>query len=170
MRGTDQRELQAWLEAEAGGAGDEADRRFATVFARAVPRLAPPAGMADRVVARLGYGRLVDVAVVPAWARLGVLALLGVGGTAAAAFWSTWIFDLLRAVGAVGPRAIRLAVAGVGWVVDAGRHTWLAADAIGGALAVVASTGPATAAIAANLTVAFLAAMALRRLLSAQEE
>jgi len=50
------REIREWLEAEAAGCADEADRRFRSV-SRGLERMAAPAGFADAVIARLGASR-----------------------------------------------------------------------------------------------------------------
>ncbi len=157
--------LRAWLEAEAAGESDKADAMFASVFALHVPALAPQASVWDRVAAGLEAAWFRSP-----WARAAAVVLVALGGLAAAAFASTWVFDLLGAAGAFGPRMLRVAMTTSGLTFDSLAHAWGAAAAIGRALAVAAATGPAAAAIAANLTIALAASLGLSRLLSLEKE
>jgi hypothetical protein len=158
-------EIRGWLEAEAAGDLDGADQAFASVFSRHVPPIGPPvpvweaAGVRDALAGRTRR-----------WLAVAAGLLVMLGGLAAAAFWSAWVFDLLGAVGTFGPRVLSVGTAAGRHVFAFVQHAWLPAVAIGRALAVAAATGPAAAAIALNLTVAFAAAVALSRLLSPEEE
>jgi hypothetical protein len=158
-------ELHDWLEAEAAEDADRADLAFASVFARHVPPLGPATPVwEDRAFrqALAGPHRT--------WLAAAAALLLTVGGLAAAAFWSAWVFDLVGIAGSMGPRVLA-GVAAVGRHLFAFIHdAWLPALAVGQALGVAAATGPAAAAIAINLTIAFAAALGLSRLLSPAEE
>lgn len=164
-------DVEDWLAAEAEGDSDDADRLFAAMFSARVPRLRPAPGVPDRVAAALAWP-LPERAnrPMPRWARASTLVLLAFGGAAAAAFWSTWLFDLLHASWAVGPRMARILAALSGASLAAVSHTWANAAAIGHALELVAASGPGTVLLAANLALALIASFALKRVLSLEEE
>jgi hypothetical protein len=173
MADAPENDLRAWLEAEETGDAAAADAIFASVFAHYVPPLAPAEPIAARVGALLRPTRVLRLPQ-PALRLLGsawaAAVLIVLGGMAAALFSSTWVFDLVRLVRTAGPRVLAAGLAAAGLALEFLWNAWLAIDAIARALAVVASSGPATAIIAANLTIALVAALALARLLSPEEE
>jgi hypothetical protein len=160
------RELAAWLAAEAAGRFDEADSLFAGVFSRHVPRLEPAPRLSDRVVAamrsRVGLPWLAPM---PSWLRAATLALVAGGGLAAAWFWSIPAFDLLRAAWSVVHGAGIVAMVSA-VLLDVIVRTWSNAASVGRALSVVATSGTGAVLLVANLGVAVGASMALKRLLA----
>lgn len=94
MRPTDDEILNRWLAAEEGGRDGDAEAALFALFEAALPPVAPPAGFADRVLARAGL-----TAPVPArksffaalWLhRFAMLALLAVGLSL------PWLSEILR--------------------------------------------------------------------------
>lgn len=164
-------DIDGWLRAESEGRDEDADALFAVVFAGRVPRLRPSPGMAERVITALGaVPPAVTVRPMPRWGRAATLVLLVAGGLTAAAVCSTWLLELLRAGWKLGPPlAVEAAALAVG-ALNAFVRACSDAVAVARALALVAASGPATAVLAANLLVAFIASMALKRVLSLEEE
>jgi hypothetical protein len=163
MNGTRKRDFDEWLEAESAGLSDEADARFALLFAAHVPKLDPPGGLADRVLAALGFR-------MPAWDRVTAVLALALGGGASALFWVDRVPWLVREAASAALGAWRFVSVAGDWVVQFGQHAFGVLASVGRAFGVVAATGPVAAAIALNLTVAFIALAALQRLLSHEEE
>lgn len=67
MRSSHQDPLSRWLDAERDGRTEDAEAALLELFA-AVPRLAPPAGFADRVLLRAGLAA--PAAPAPGWSHL----------------------------------------------------------------------------------------------------
>jgi len=162
------REIREWLEAEAAGRADEADRRFRTV-GRVLAPTAVPAGFADAIIARLGSVRAVQDAYSKRWVRAAVAASVTlVGGVAALVPLHVWVEALLASVQTVA--------VGVSWVIIGGQ-AWVAGGvALWGGLAEAAAVvgrqllGPIPLGLLAlNLAVALCAFTALRRLMALQE-
>ena len=165
------RAVAEWLAAEAEGRPDEADRLFASVFLSGVPRLAPAPGLGDRVLARVGSPTAAPGALpLPAWARVAALVAIVLGGLAAAAVSSVPAMDLARTSWVVGVKAV-----GTGWLLAGALlrmlvHGW--SDLVGFArpLTLVVASGPGSAVLLANLALAALASVALKRMLPLEEE
>lgn len=164
------REVEDWLRAEAEGREADADALFAAVFATGLPRLEPSPGLPDRILAALGRAALPAARPLPRWAQAATLALLALGGLAAAAFWSTWVFDLLHTLWTYGPRALRIgATLSAGLLSVLAKSAWNAAS-IARALALVLGSGPGAAILAGNLLLAVAASVAMKRILSLEEK
>lgn len=164
-------DVEGWLDAESAGRADEADVLFAAMFSRRVPRLSPAPGFAGGVLAALQRPLAASRGLaVPRWGRAAVFVLLTFGGLAAALLASTPVFELVAGAGIVLSRAVRLAsaVSGAWW--GTASHGWSATLALGRAIALVGASGPAIAVVAANLTLALVASIGLKRLLSPEEE
>ncbi len=173
--------LARWLEAEAAGTPDEADRLFAFVAASHLRRIEPDAGLADRILSRLPrpspragfWPNLAWPVIDPGsslWTKAAILVatlLLGVG---VAVVSPRDLFTLLVESGSVAATALGDAAASVG----AGLHVWRASldlmAALGQAAGLVFTTGPMPLLIAANLAIAAVAFAGLRRLLAPREE
>jgi hypothetical protein len=162
------REIREWLEAEAAGRADEADRRFRSI-SQGLERRGVPAGFADAVIARLGRTRAVRDAYSKRWVRAAVAAgVLLVGGVAALVPWHVWMDATLTSVQVVAMGISRVVIGG---------QAWLAGSfALWGGLAEAAAvvgrqlTGPVPVGLLAlNLAVALCALGALRRLMALQE-
>lgn len=165
------RDIADWLAAEAEGRLEEADALFGRPFSTRVPRLRPAPGLDDRVLAALAFRPVgVPLRGVPAWGRWAAVALLFFGGLAAAAFWSTWWFDLVRVSWTLAPRAARVGASLSGAWLDTLAHTWTVAASVGRALSMAVASGPGLAVLVGNLMLALLAAFGLRRVLSLEEE
>lgn len=99
MRPSDDEILRRWLAAEQDGRDGDAETALLALF-EALPPLAPPAGFADRVLARVGLAAPVPVRrnlFVPVWVRaLVTLALLGTG------LALPWLSGVLRSLASVG--------------------------------------------------------------------
>jgi hypothetical protein len=173
------RDLEDWLDAEAEGSAEEADRSFAAMFSRHVSRLQPAPGLADRVIAvcrtiparaRPDASQRPGAVLVPRWSRAAVFVALVLGGLAAALCSSASVFDLVRAIWVGGPGAFRTVAAVSSIGLGAWGHAWSVTISIGRALALVATSAPGTAVIVANLTLALVASIGLKHLLPPDEE
>ncbi|MCU0251343.1 MAG: hypothetical protein MUE61_14115, partial [Vicinamibacterales bacterium] len=110
------REVREWLEAEAAGRADEADRLFRSA-SLGVEQMAVPAGFADAVIARLGAARAIGDAYARRWVRVAVAAsVVLVGGAAALVPLHVWVEALLASVQAVAVGVSRIIVGGRAWV------------------------------------------------------
>ena len=99
MRPSEEEILHRWLTAEQEDRDDDAETALLALF-EALPPLAPPAGFADRVLARAGLAAPVPVRrnlFVPVWLRAFVtLALLGTG------LALPWLSEILRSLASLG--------------------------------------------------------------------
>lgn len=100
MRPSDDEILRRWLAAEQDGRDGDAETALLALF-EALPPLAPPAGFADRVLARAGLAPIPALVrrnlFVPVWLRaLVTLALLGTG------LALPWLSGVLRSLASVG--------------------------------------------------------------------
>ncbi len=162
--------MDDWLRAEAEGREADADALFAAVFTAGLPPLEPAPALVDRIMAAVGRLAVPAPRPLPRWAHAATIALLALGGLASAAFWSTWVFDLLGAIWAYGPRVLRLfAVLTTGLLSGLAKSAWNAAS-IGRALALVLGSGPGAAILAGNLLLAVAASAAMKRILSLEEK
>ena len=164
----EEREIREWLEAEAAGRADEADRHFRAA-SRGLERMAVPAGFADAVIARLGAARAVEDAYSKRWVRVAVAASVAlVGGAAALVPLHVWVEALLASVQAVAVGVSRVIIGGQAWVAG-GLALWGGlADA--GTVVGRQLLGPVPLGLLAlNLAVALCALAALRRLMALQE-
>lgn len=163
----DDRIVNQWLDAEALGHPDEADRLFTALAAAHWSRLEAPAGLASRIVAAA-------VAARPVWWELwwvrvlvvssllvvgGTFALvpspaLGSAGVSAIVVWSR----LLAAAMTASELAIQIALGA--WAFGARLSSWMG---------VVLSAPLAQLLVALNLALAAGASVALRRLLRSEE-
>ena len=161
-------EVREWLEAEAAGRTDEADRRFRPISS-ALERSAVPAGFAGAVIARLSAARAVGDAYANRWVRAAVAASVAlVGGVAALVPLHVWAEAFLASVQAVAVGVGRFIVGGQAWVTG-GFAVW---SGLANAAAVVGRQllGPIPIGLLAlNLAVALCAFAALRRLMALQE-
>jgi len=161
------REIREWLEAEAAGRADEADRRFRAV-GRVLAPTAVPAGFAEAIIARLGSARAQD-AYAKRWVRVAVAASVTlVGGVAALVPLHVWVEALLACVQMVAVGVSRVIIGGQAWVAG-GVALW---GGLAEAAAVVGRQllGPIPLGLLAlNLAVALCAFSALRRLMALQE-
>jgi len=161
------REIREWLEAEAAGRADEADRRFRAV-GRVLAPTAVPAGFAEAIIARLGSTRAQD-AYSKRWVRVAVAASVTlVGGVAALVPLHVWVEALLACVQMVAVGVSRVIIGGQAWVAG-GVALW---GGLAEAAAVVGRQllGPIPLGLLAlNLAVALCAFSALRRLMALQE-
>jgi len=162
------REIREWLEAEAAGCADEADRRFRSV-SRGLERMAAPAGFADAVIARLGASRALPDAYSNRWVQVAVAAGVAlVGGAAVLVPMHVWLEALLASVQAVAVGVSRVVIGGQAWVAG-GLALW---GGLADAAAVIGRQllGPIPIGLLAlNLAVALCAFAALRRLMALQE-
>ena len=162
------REIREWLDAEAAGRAEEADRRFRAV-SRGLEQVAVPAGFADAVMARLGAARAVRDAYSKRWVRAAVAASVAlVGGVAALVPLHVWVAGLLASFQAVAVGVGRVLIGGQAWVAG-GFALW---SGLADAAAVVGRQllGPIPLGLLAlNLAVALCAFTALRRLMALQE-
>jgi len=163
------RELREWLEAEAAGRADEADRCFRTV-SRGLERMAVPAGFAGAVIARLGAARAVQDAYSKRWVRVAVAASVAlVGGAGALVPLRVWVEALLASVQTVAVGISRVIIGGQAWAAG-GLALW---GGLAEAAAVIGRQllGPIPLALLAlNLAVALCAFATLRRLMALQED
>lgn len=163
--------MDAWLRAEAESRDADADRLFSAIFSAHVPSLAAPPSIVDRVMAALASQHGLRAAFpMPVWARAATVALLALGGLAAAGFWSTWVFDLLHDAWPLGPRAGRVFAALAGSLLQAFATTASRSASIGHALGLVFGSGPGAALLAANLFLALAASAALKHILTLEEK
>lgn len=160
--------VREWLDAEAAGQPDEADRRFRLVAAK-LPRLRPSAAFADAILVRAGMAPAAPDVWASWWLR-GLIgaALLSAGALAVSLSPDAWFSALVGSVRTVA------------WAFG---DAWLAVQAwVGGALAVWSGlshaavvtgrllAGPdAVLLLVLNLTVAAAALIALGRLIPSQE-
>jgi len=160
--------VRDWLEAEAAGRADAADRAFRRV-AEGLPRLKTPAGFADAVLARIGAPTPVPDLWASWWLRAAIgAALLSVGVLVVSLTAGAWASVLLGSVHAVAWILGHAGTAVGAWVGSA-LAAWSglahAAVVLGRMLA-----GPtAFLTLVLNLTVAAAALLALRRLIPLQE-
>jgi hypothetical protein len=163
-------DLRRWLKAE-GHDDRAADAALRGVFAW-VPRKAPPADFADRVVGAAVVGGLLtaDSPWARAWVRVAVgLGLVMTGLAVFAATVASPRPDLASLV-----RAWVAAVAGgaawFGRVLEVGLSIWRLCGKLGVATAMVAATPEVGCMLAANAVLALAACWGLRRLLGPREE
>jgi hypothetical protein len=162
------REAREWMEAEAAGHADEADRQFRAVSRRlARPEL--PAGFAARVMARIAPARPANDAYSSWWVRSAVAAgVVIVGGAAALVPWHVWPEGLLVALQATALGIGRVLAGGQAWMAG-GLALW---HGLAEAAAVIGRQllGPVPLLLLClNLAVAAGALGALRRLMAVQE-
>jgi hypothetical protein len=171
----DDKELGRWLDAEAAGGPDEADRLFALLASSHLVRSGPPAGFANRVLQALPAGVLVPARPLfdPAaswWVRLLAFASVILLGLGLALVTPRLIIGLSADAVSLAARFLDGAVA---WG-KAGIGVWTASlellGTVGLAAGHVATTGTIPLLIAANLAVASAAFVGLRRLLPPREE
>lgn len=171
----DDKELRRWLDAEAAGASDDADRLFASLASSHFLRFEPAAGFADRVLQALPAGVLVPAhpRFDPAaswWARLVAFASVVLLGLGLALVSPRHIIALSTDAVSLAARFLDGAVA---WG-KAGIGLWTASiellGTVGQAAGHVVITGTMPLVIAANLAVASAAFVGLRRLLPPREE
>jgi hypothetical protein len=162
------RETREWMEAEAAGHADEADRHFRAV-SRRLARPDLPAGFAARVMARIAPRRPAADAYSSWWVRSAVAAgVVLVGGGAALVPWHAWPDALLAAFQATALGIGRVLAGGQAWMAG-GLALW---HGLAEAAAVVGRQllGPVTLSLLClNLAVAAGALGALRRLMAVQE-
>jgi hypothetical protein len=160
--------VREWLDAERAGHAEEADRRFRSVAAD-LPRLQPPAGFADAVMARVGLTRPRPDLWASWWIRGAIAtAMLSVGVLAVSLPAPAWFDALLASVQHVA-WGLGQVLAGVrAWIVSV-LALWAglahAANAVG---RLMAGSGPLML-LALNFAVAVAAFWALRRLMPLQE-
>jgi hypothetical protein len=160
--------IRDWLEAEAEGRGEEADRRFRSI-SRGLARAAVPAGFADAVLARIGSARAARDVYSAWWIRAAVAAsVVLVGGVAALVPVHVWVDAMLGSVQTVAVVVSRVVIGGRAWLAG-GLALWAGlADA--GAVIGRQLLGPVPLGLlAVNLAVALCAFGALRRLMALQE-
>ncbi len=164
------RSIDDWLAAEADGRPDDADRLLRDVM-RAVPRLLPGAGFADRVVAAAGLASPVPSSGL--WSRWWVRAALGTAMVLVALAVGSLSGASVVSVGvALADGASHGIVWTWGWVgswAAAGWSVWTVLAQVGAGAAAVITTPSVAAFLAMNLVVAAAALAALRRLLVLQE-
>lgn len=163
-------DLRRWLMAE-GHDDPAADAALRGVFAW-VPRMAPSADFADRVVAAALSGDLVADA--GFWGRAWVRATVALGlvTTGLAVFGATAASPLPDLSSLV--RAwVAMIAGGAAWfgrVLEAGLSVWRLCGKLGAAAAMVAATPEVGCVLAANGVLALAAFWGLRRLLHSREE
>jgi hypothetical protein len=170
MRDRDLDELARWLAAEQAGLDDEADWLFAAVFARSVPRLAPPDTLGARVLAAWAARRAVFDPFASRWAKAVVGATLGVVGISLAILSPRLVFNGLLVGAGLMVRLSGSVVASGRVVAGLALASWPVAASLAHAAAFVATTGPAGLVIGANLLLAVAAVAGLKRLLAPREE
>jgi hypothetical protein len=172
MRRTTEQELRRWLAAEAAGRLDDAEEALGALFAR-LPRPAPPAGFAGRVMRAAGWSpaALAGPAAAPVrWPlRAALVASLVLVGLAVRALPSL--------LAALAPLADRLSparlfegataglVGAVRWLVEA-RSLWSALARFGGWAGEIATSPPLALALVAVLATAAAALRLLAALIA----
>lgn len=156
--------IDPWLAAERAGDEARAESAFAAVMAR-LPRLAPPAGFADRVLAAVPF--VARSAAPAAWGwRWAVAAALALTGVAA------WLLPALRWLPFEMPRftdvvkAWAVATGSVMAWVEVGLALWASLLQFGGWVAVAIETPEIAAALAGSAAVGAVALYTLNHLLS----
>ena len=164
-------ELGGWLRAEREGREEEADRRFARVFAESVPRLSPSAGFADAVLQSwraAAWSRRLVPDPEPVWRRRLALSVLLVVGTMIAAGLPALVLDF--GLQAASFQRLQNVLATAASALSVCRETAAVLLAVARAMAVAAASGPATIILTVNLALAFMAWCGLSRLLVNGEE
>jgi hypothetical protein len=165
MRHTDQDALDRWLAAERDDRADEAEAALRALF-EAVPGIAmaaPPAGFADRVLARAGLQESARADWL-AWRPLRIVLALAL---AAAGFGVLWLPPVLRfvaglwSVGGVVRGALRAVVEASQWLATALR-CWDLLSTIAHALVQPVAVPQVMAALVVALLVSSLAFRVLR--------
>lgn len=168
MQRTSDEHVRAWIAAEQAGRADEADRRFRSV-ARSIGRLAPPAGLADAVLARLTIAAAARDVWSRWWARTAVAtAVLSAGAAGAMITPAGWFRSLLASLHAAALSLGDASAAAWAWVAGA-VTVW---SGLGRAAAVLGRqlAGPEPMILlAVQFALAAGALAALRRLLPEQE-
>jgi hypothetical protein len=171
----DRDKLAEWLAAEQDEASDRADLLFAMLAAARLPPLAPPTGLADRIVVALPPSRARAWWKVPdlsaaSWVRAAAAAAVVVLGVSIPLVSVHDVIELAGACTAGGARLLHALV--VATVAAAG--VWGASldllSSLGRAAGAVATTGSGPALIAANLFLSAAAFAGLKRLLPPREE
>lgn len=173
MRSSHQDILDRWLRAERDDRGDEADAALVALLST-LPALKPPAGFADRVMARAGLSAIGAVATVaarrsffaPAWVRaLLTLCLLAIG------FSALWLPQTLRAFAGLLSLGdlVRMwtgsVVAACNWLASA-LGMWELVLTVGRALATPLETPAVALAMVSCLLVSMVAFRFLRNLIT----
>lgn len=163
MTKRDHRHLESWLTAESAGRSEDADRALAALFAM-VPRLAPGAGFADRVLRRAGLTAPARSLARPVrWLVAASVALIAAFAGVLPSL-APWLAERTSFVGVVDATSGGI-VTVAGWL-RGSLVVWDALSGISSAVATTAATPPVALALLAALAAAGLALRLLSDLLA----